>query len=243
MVRRVTPKQPLSWPTTPVAHGPVVLREFSAADLPMVKEMSADPYVPLIGTLPPNASTQEALAYIDRQRGRLAEGIGFSFVIAEAGTGRGVGGIGLWLAGLDQGRATAGYSVMPSARGLGLAAAALTALTAFAWSIQDLHRIELYIEPWNTGSVRTAERAGFEREGLLRSHQEIGGRRRDMLLYATIRGDSSSSGPTIRPSGVLRTARLPGTSAVSAAGTPPTIAAPTSVGVNPIDADSGPATR
>jgi RimJ/RimL family protein N-acetyltransferase len=243
MVRRVTPKQPLSWPTTPVAHGPVVLREFSAADLPMVKEMSADPYVPLIGTLPPNASTQEALAYIDRQRGRLAEGIGFSFVIAEAGTGRGVGGIGLWLSGLDQGRATAGYSVMPSARGLGLAAAALTALTAFAWSIQDLHRIELYIEPWNTGSVRTAERAGFEREGLLRSHQEIGGRRRDMLLYATIRGDSSSSGPTIRPSGVLRTARLPGTSAVSAAGTPPTIAAPTSVAVLPTDDASGPATR
>jgi len=183
----VTPTQWPSWPTRPVAYGPVVLREFSAADLSMVQEMSADPYVPLIGTLPPNASTQEALAYIDRQRGRLAEGVGFSFVIAEAGTGRGVGGIGLWLAGLDQGRATAGYSVMPSARGRGLAAAALTALTSFAWSVQGLHRIELHIEPWNTGSVRTAERAGFEREGLLRSHQEIGGRRRDMLLYATIR--------------------------------------------------------
>lgn len=177
----------LSWPTSPVAYGPVILREFSAADLPMVQEMSGDPYVPLIGTLPPNASTQEAQAYIDRQRGRLAEGRGFSFAIAEAGTGRGVGQIGLWLADLDQGRATAGYSVRPSARGLGLAAAALTALTSFAWSIQDLHRIELYIEPWNTGSVRTAERAGFEREGLLRSHQEIGRRRRDMLLYAAVR--------------------------------------------------------
>jgi RimJ/RimL family protein N-acetyltransferase len=153
----------------------------------MVREMSADPYVPLIGTLPPNASTPQALAYIDRQRGRLAEGLGFSFAIAEARTGRGVGGIGLWLAGLDQGRATAGYSVMQSARGRGLAAAALAALTSFAWSIQSLHRVELYIEPWNTGSVRTAEHAGFEREGLLRSHQEIGGRRRDMLLYATIR--------------------------------------------------------
>jgi [ribosomal protein S5]-alanine N-acetyltransferase len=61
------------------------------------------------------------------------------------------------------------------------------ALTAFAWTIPALHRIELYIEPWNTGSVGTAERAGFEREGLLRSHQVIGGRRRDMLLYAVIR--------------------------------------------------------
>jgi hypothetical protein len=46
-----------------------------------------------------------------------------------------------------------------------------------------------YIEPWNAGSIGTAERAGYEREGLLRSHQEIGGRRRDMLLYASVRPD------------------------------------------------------
>ena len=76
---------------------------------------------------------------------------------------------------------------VPSARGRGVAAAALTALTCFAWTITDLYRIELYIEPWNTGSAKTAERAGYEREGLLRSHQEIGGLRRDMLLYAIIR--------------------------------------------------------
>jgi RimJ/RimL family protein N-acetyltransferase len=36
-------------------------------------------------------------------------------------------------------------------------------------------------------SARTAESAGYEREGLLRSHQEIGGKRVDMLLYAKIR--------------------------------------------------------
>ena len=177
------------WPAEPVAHGPVVLREFSDADLPMVQELSTDPYVPLIGTLPSNATRQQAQDYIDRQRGRLAEGIGFSFAIAEAGAGRGLGGIGLWLAGLDQGRATAGYAVIPSTRGRGVASAALTALTAFAWTIPGLHRVELYIEPWNTGSVKTAEQAGYTREGLLRSHQEIGGRRRDMLLYAAIRED------------------------------------------------------
>ena len=183
------------WPSWPVAHGPVVLREFSYADLPMVQELSTDSYVPLVGTLPANATRQEAQDYIGRQRGRLAEGIGFSFVIAEAGTGRGVGGIGLWLADLDNGRATAGYSVTTSARGRGIASAALTALTCFAWTIPELHRIELYIEPWNTGSVKTAERAGFEREGLLRSHQEIGGRRRDMLLYAAVRQDPPAQPP------------------------------------------------
>ena len=54
---------------------------------------------------------------MDRQRGRLAEGYGFSFAIAEAGTDGAVGGIGLWLTALAQGRATAGYSVIASARG------------------------------------------------------------------------------------------------------------------------------
>ena len=153
----------------------------------MVQELSTDSYVPLIGTLPSNASQREAEAYIDRQLGRLAEGIGLSFAIANADTDRAVGGIGLWLQGLVHGRATAGYSVAPSARGRGIASAALTALTSYAWSIPGLHRIELYIEPWNVGSTKTAERAGYEREGLLRSHQEIGGQRRNMLIYAAIR--------------------------------------------------------
>jgi [ribosomal protein S5]-alanine N-acetyltransferase len=177
-----------SWPAGPVAYGPVVLREFSVHDVPMVRELSTDPYVPLIGSLPPNASQQEAQDWVDRQRGRLAEGAGFSFAIAEADTDRAVGGIGLWLAALPQGRATVGYSIAPSARGRGLAGASLVAVTDFAWTIPALHRIELYIEPWNAASFRTAERAGYVREGLLRSHQEIGGRRRDMLLYAIVRG-------------------------------------------------------
>jgi [ribosomal protein S5]-alanine N-acetyltransferase len=76
---------------------------------------------------------------------------------------------------------------LPSARGRGVATAALTALTRFAWTIPGLYRIELYIEPWNTSSIRAAERAGYEREGPLRSHQEIGGHRSDMLLYTIIR--------------------------------------------------------
>jgi [ribosomal protein S5]-alanine N-acetyltransferase len=184
----MTPTDLPPWPTGPVAYGPVVLREFEVRDVPMAIEASTDPYIPLIGTLPANASEQEAQDWVDRQRGRLAEGLGFSFAVAEADTDRAVGAVGLWLAGLRQGRATVGYSIIPSARGRGLAAAALIAVTEFAWTIPVLHRIELHIEPWNEGSVRTAERAGYEREGLMRSHQEIGGRRRDMFLYATVRG-------------------------------------------------------
>jgi ribosomal-protein-alanine N-acetyltransferase len=180
------------WPTEPVAYGSVVLRAFFDRDVPMLRELSTDPYLPLIGSLLSHASQQEAQDCIGRQHGRVAEGAGFSFAIAEAETDHAIGGIGLWLAPLAQGRATAGFSVSPSGRGRGVAAAALTALTRFAWSIPALHRIELYIEPWNVGSIKTAERAGYEREGLLRSHQEIGGRRRDMLLYAIIRDSTAT---------------------------------------------------
>jgi ribosomal-protein-alanine N-acetyltransferase len=100
-----------------------------------------------------------------------------------------VGHCGLWLKDFGEGRGTAGYSVAPSARGPGLAADALSALTIFGWTVPGLFRIELYIEPWNLGSIRTAERAGYLSEGLLRRQEMIGSERRDMLLYASLRHD------------------------------------------------------
>ncbi|WNV82405.1 GNAT family protein [Umezawaea sp. Da 62-37] len=179
--------QPPSWPSKPPAHGSVVLRAFTEDDVHLALEMGEDPYIPLIGSLPAHPNPHQALEWIERQQGRLAEGKGFSFAIADAGTGTALGGIGLWLSSLPAGRATAGYSVSPKHRGRGVASSALRALTAFAWTIPALHRVELHIEPWNTGSRKVAEAAGYQREGLLRSHQEIGGTRRDMLLYAAIR--------------------------------------------------------
>jgi [ribosomal protein S5]-alanine N-acetyltransferase len=72
-------------------------------------------------------------------------------------------------------------------RGRGIASSALKALTTFAWTIPALHRIDLYIKPWNNNSIHVAEASGCMRDGLLRSHQEIGGTRRAMLLYSTMR--------------------------------------------------------
>jgi RimJ/RimL family protein N-acetyltransferase len=177
----------LVMPSVAPAFGDVRLRAFGERDVDMLLDLSTDPYVPNIGSLAAHASRGEALAYIDRQHDRLATGAGYSFCVADRDTDQAVGGAGLWLASVSAGRATAGYAIAPCCRGRGLAGQALTALTNFAWSKAELHRIELYIEPWNTASRHTAESAGYQREGLLRSHQEIGGRRVDMLLYAAIR--------------------------------------------------------
>ncbi|WP_375432546.1 GNAT family N-acetyltransferase [uncultured Friedmanniella sp.] len=164
----------------------MTLRAFCEPDVAMVQDLATDPYIPLIGSLPADADPAAALAWIGRQHARLAEDVGFSFCIADE-EDRPLGFAGLWTRGLPGGRATAGYAVRPSARGRGVATHALRALTDFGWTFPDLHRIELYIEPDNIGSRRTAEQAGYRHEGLLRQHQEIGGRRRDMCLYARLR--------------------------------------------------------
>ncbi|WP_394249148.1 GNAT family N-acetyltransferase [Arthrobacter pityocampae] len=180
------------WPVEDPSCDGVVLRTFQDDDAGMAMELARDDYVPMIGTLPRHASREDALARVERQRQRHADGTGFSFSIADAGTGCSLGQMGLWTRELKQGRAQAGYGVMPSARGRGVAGRALRALLDFAWTIPGLHRVELHIEPWNTASVRSADRAGFHREGLLRSYQDIGGERRDVLLHAAVRARRGS---------------------------------------------------
>lgn len=165
----------------------MVLRPFEDADVPMVQDLSTDPYVPLIGTLPSRCDAPEALAYVERQRLRHPDGTGFSFAIADTGTGHALGMIGLWLRELASGRAQIGYAVAPRARGRGAGSDALRAVVGFAWTLPQLHRLELHVEPWNMPSVAVAHRAGFEYEGTLRSYREIGGVRRDLDAYALIR--------------------------------------------------------
>lgn len=178
---------PLEFPRTPPAYGNVVLRAFRQSDTDMLLDLSTDPYVALTGTLPHCTDHAGAAAYIERQRQRLHTGVGYSFCIALRPSDQAVGQIGLWLYGLEHGRASAGYCVAPRFRGRHLASQALIALTEFAWNTLEIHRLELYIEPWNEASSRTAGAAGFAHEGLLRSHQRIGERRVDMHIHSILR--------------------------------------------------------
>jgi len=187
----------LPWPEQAPRDGDTMLRRFRTGDAAMAVRLAGDPYWPLVSTLPAHATSDEASRWVDRQIRRWEQGIGFSFAIADAVTGDAVGQAGLWLRELADGRATAGYSVGPEQRGCGRGASALRALTRFAWTIDGLHRVELYIEPDNEASIRTAGAAGYRREGLLRSHRSIGGTRRDMLLLATVRDDRTEGGPAL----------------------------------------------
>jgi RimJ/RimL family protein N-acetyltransferase len=167
--------------------GPAVLRPFEAQDVGLVQAASHDPYIPNITSIARDASDADAQRFIRRQQELATGGHGYSLAIASANDGAGVGAVGLWLRDIEQGRATAGYWVVASARGAGLAGWALRGLVAFAFERLAIPRLQLYIEPWNTPSVRTAAFAGFTYEAHLRGWEHIDGAQHDADCYSLLR--------------------------------------------------------
>ncbi|MBA2416288.1 MAG: GNAT family N-acetyltransferase [Geodermatophilaceae bacterium] len=124
-------------------------------------------------------------------------GTGLQFAVAERGSGRVAASVGLMRLRASIG-AEIGYWVAPWARGHGYAAEATDALAGWAFR-HGLHRVVLLIAPENTGSCRTAERAGFRREGRLREAEVARqGERRDFVLYARLATDPGLREPAGR---------------------------------------------
>ena len=160
----------------------VTLREWREDDAPYVCEACQDPeilyWMPLI---PRPYKMEHALAFV---RGEITGPHQFAVEL----DGRPVGSVGLNLGHGDVGEA--GYWLDASMRGRGVAAEALRLLCAYGFSEVGLARIQLRTDPDNVASQRVAEKAGFQREGVLRSsllHPD--GRRRDMIMWSLLPED------------------------------------------------------
>lgn len=115
--------EPVTVPS--MSAGPdFVLRPWEMSDLPLVREASQDPYIPLITTIPARYSDAAAEAFVRRQWERAATGAGYPFAIVRSRDRRPVGSIGLWLRELPEGRASIGYWMVASGRGQGVTRAA-----------------------------------------------------------------------------------------------------------------------
>ncbi|MFI9638086.1 GNAT family N-acetyltransferase [Nocardia sp. NPDC051929] len=184
-------------PELTAAADDLVLRPWSmsSADLDLVREASDDDTIPLITTVPSIYTAEAAKEFVERQWERSVSESGYPFVIARATDGKPLGSIGVWTKDLGEGRASVGYWLVRSARGQGVAAHALRAVADWAFEQLAVARLQLHVEPWNTASIRTAERAGFRREGLLRGWRQVGESRRDMFMYARL----APSRPSARP--------------------------------------------
>jgi len=183
--------------TPRLTAGSLVLRAPSERDAPTIARAASDPYIQLLIGLDPT-DQDNAHERVRRQILRAELGLGLSFAIAD--TDEMLGSIGLWLRAIApdgstgyreeaHGRASLHYWVAPEFRRRGYATVALNALSAWALGLSDVHRLELFIEPANMPSWRTAERARYHREGLLRSWQQLGDSRRDMYVYSRLPDD------------------------------------------------------
>jgi RimJ/RimL family protein N-acetyltransferase len=81
-----------------------------------------------------------------------------------------------------------GYFVLPHARRRGIATTIARMLSEHAFSI-GIERVAAYVNVGNTASERVLERAGFTREGVVRSMPKPDGRRIDKTLYSLLPGD------------------------------------------------------
>jgi RimJ/RimL family protein N-acetyltransferase len=81
-----------------------------------------------------------------------------------------------------------GYWLLPRARGRGIATKVARTLAEFAFT-RGVHRVAAYVEVGNVQSERVLERAGFKREGVIRSMPKSDGRRVDKTIFSLLPGE------------------------------------------------------
>ena len=87
-------------------------------------------------------------------------------------------------------RGRIGYWIAAPARGTGVGTRALRRLSRWALEDLGLQRLDLITDPDNRASQRVAEKVGFRREAVLRSHlRHPDGRIRDSVMFSLLPGE------------------------------------------------------
>ncbi|HKN94926.1 MAG TPA: GNAT family protein [Thermoleophilaceae bacterium] len=153
-----------------------------------------DPDVERWSRMPFPYTVERAAEGIRRGEERHRNGELVPFAIRDM-SGTLLGGIDLMFRG--DGRAELGYAVGASGRGRGVATRAVLLVGRWAMDTLGIRRLELPIPVDNSASRRVAERAGYTREGVLRSFFELRpGHRVDVVMYALIAEPSSPQSPS-----------------------------------------------
>jgi len=184
------PHQPgvLSYPEPSLSDGVVMLRRWAESDIGCIEEASRDPRIPEGTTVPARFTVADGLAWIERQWGRADNGEGLSLAIADAGSDEALGAVVLMFRRQPL-TVEIGYWLIERARGRGLGSRAVALLARWAVTDARLERVQALVEPDNIASQRILEKAGFRREGHLRSYLVFDRRRADALIYSLLPSD------------------------------------------------------
>jgi len=178
------------FPSLTVATPRLTVRPVSAADASAVAEIFSDKQTQRWLPVPQEYGLGEGLDWCTELAGeRRDNGSGDHYAIVRREDERMVGC--LWAKRTDRvARATeVSYAVASDARGFGVAAEAVDALTIALILEHGFQRIELRVVPGNVASRRVAEKAGFTYEGLLRNAGYVHSGRVDLEVWSLVAGD------------------------------------------------------
>ena len=173
----------------PLSDGEVAVREWTGADVePLVaplneREIARWTRVPAPYT---RTDAEEFLVRADERR-RTAEELSLAIVAATGGAL--LGSISVRVTSWENLRGELGYLVFAHARGRDVATRAVRLCARLAFEQIGLERVEILAATGNPASQRVAEKAGFTREGVLRSYMDNRGTRLDMVSFSLLRGE------------------------------------------------------
>jgi RimJ/RimL family protein N-acetyltransferase len=177
-------------------HG-VRLRPLQVSDVDDVAAACSDPVTQrFLPHLPSPYTRRDAMWWITDGAPAVWAAGGAAYAVVDPATDRLLGGVGLGRVSAERRQTEIGYWVAPWARRRGVATAAVTALTAWAFA-RGSARVELHTSWENVPSQRVAIAAGFRREGVRRGgFARHDGSRYDGLAWARLADDPP--GPTPR---------------------------------------------
>jgi RimJ/RimL family protein N-acetyltransferase len=179
--------RPLSFPGDGIRRDGLVYRLPTAEDLDTLAPVFQDRSIADEANMPPlgRAELEKYVAGLPRL---LESGVMLPLVIEDAETGRMLGGAVLHDFNWELGQIEIGYWLFEHARGRGVATRAARFAADYGFSL-GADRIEARVFVENTASERVLERAGFTREGVIRSLPRRWGGRSDMTLFSLLPGE------------------------------------------------------
>jgi RimJ/RimL family protein N-acetyltransferase len=174
-------------PDPPLADEAVALRLWTDGDVGELVRCCNDPDVRrFIPVIPIPYTAEDALAFVARTVivGEL------NLAVTDRATSALLGAVGVGVKPWDAGMAEIGYWLAPEARGRGAATRALVLLSRWTLREWPIGRLHLMADVDNTASQAVAERAGFTREGVMRSGMLARGVARDHVVFSLLPGEA-----------------------------------------------------
>ncbi|HWT14711.1 MAG TPA: GNAT family N-acetyltransferase [Patescibacteria group bacterium] len=162
------------------------LRPIREDDLPDLFAVFADPDVMRYWTKPPMRDVEEARSYLAGIERHFAARTAFKWAITRKGNDRLIGTTSLFRLDGPHNTGEIGYALGSAHWGNGYAAEAVHRTCRFGFDELHLRRIEADIDPRNHASIQVIEKAGFQREGVLRERYIYNDEIQDVVYYGLL---------------------------------------------------------